>query len=122
MHKALKTRGCIIHYVPSKYHPYSLILRLVGPKIQNRLIRTLRPWAGHVTGYPVFFDKCSPREMKGVLQASGFREIRIFPFFKANDCFRFFVPGYILVTMWEKVCKRLEWEQLCSGFIIIARK
>ena len=27
MHKALRAGGCIIHYTPSKYHPYSLILR-----------------------------------------------------------------------------------------------
>jgi len=122
MHKALRTGGRIVHYTPSKYHPYSLILRLAGPKIQKRLIRILRPWAAQVTGYPAFFDKCSPREMKKILSALGFREIRVIPFFRANDYFRFFVPAYILVTLWENICRKLKWEQLCSGFIIIARK
>lgn len=122
MHKALRTEGCIVHYTPSKYHPYSLILRLAGPKIQKRLIRVLRSWAAQVTGYPAFFDKCSPREMKKISSALGFREIRVIPFFRANDYFRFFVPTYILVTLLENICKKLKWERLCSGFIIFARK
>lgn len=122
MHQALRTGGRIVHYAPSKYHPYSLILRSVGPKIQKRLIRILRPWAAQRTGYPAFFDKCSPREMKEISGALGFREIRIIPFFRANDYFRFFFPCYIAVTLWENICKKLKWEQFCSGFIIFARK
>lgn len=70
LHKALRTEGCNVHYAPSKYHPYSLILRLAGPRIQKRLIRVLKPWAEHISGYPTFFDKCSPREMKKTLRAS----------------------------------------------------
>ncbi|MHC4556531.1 MAG: class I SAM-dependent methyltransferase [Planctomycetota bacterium] len=122
MYKALRTGGCIVHYTPSKYHPYSLILRLVGPRIQKRLIRVLRPWAEHMTGYPAFFNKCSPREMKKISRASGFKQIKVIPFFRANDYFRFSAPAYILVTLWENICLKLKWEQLCSGFIIIARK
>ena len=122
MHKVLRIGGYIVHYAPNKYHPYSLILRLVGPKIQKRLIKILRPWAAQVTGYPAFFDKCSPREMKKISSALGFREIRVIPFFRANDYFRFFVPAYILVTLLENICKKLKWEWLCSGFIIVARK
>ena len=122
MHQALRTGGCIVHYAPCKYHPYSLLLRLVGPRIQKRLIRILRPWAAQVTGYPAFFDKCSPREMKRISGALGFREIRVVPFFRANDYFRFFAPAYILVTLLEEISKKLKWEQLCSGFIITARK
>jgi SAM-dependent methyltransferase len=122
MYKALRTGGCIIHYIPSKYHPYSLVLRLVGPKMQKKLIKTLRPWAEQTTGYPAFFNKCSPREMKKISMAAGFNKINIIPFFRANDYFRFFAPAYILVTLWENICRILKCEQLCSGFIIIARK
>ncbi len=122
MHKALRTGGYIIHYAPSKYHPYSLILRFSGPKIQKWLIKTFRPWAEQTTGYPVFFDKCSPKEIKRISKNIGFRQIQIIPFFRANDYFRFFIPAYILVTLWENICRRLKWEQFCSGFIIVANK
>jgi SAM-dependent methyltransferase len=122
MYEALKYEGYVAHYLPSKYHPYSVILRLIGPKWQVRLIKTLRPWAADVTGYQAFFDKCSPKEMKKLFASKGFRNIKVVPFFRANDYFKFFFPCYIVITLWENICNRLKFEQLCSGFIIVAQK
>jgi len=122
MYQALRTGGYAIHYLPSKYHPYSLALRLLGPNWQRRLIEALRPWASNETGYPAFFDKCSPKEMRRLFNCTGFDYVKIIPFFKANDYFRFFLPFCITVTFWENICAKLRLEQLCSGFIIIARR
>jgi SAM-dependent methyltransferase len=122
MYEALRKGGYTIHYQPSKYHPYSLALRIVGHKWQRKLVRILRPWAVGVTGYPAFFDKCSPKEMRKLFNCKGFKDIETVSFFRANDYFRFFFPFYITVTLWENICKKLRWEQLCSGFIVIARK
>lgn len=122
MYEALRTGGYAIHYLPSKYHPYSLVLRLVGSKWQSRLIKALRPWAVDITGYPVFFDKCSPKEMNKLFKCKGFECVKTISFFRANDYFRFFFPCYIAVTLWENICEKLKWERFCSGFVIIARK
>jgi SAM-dependent methyltransferase len=122
MYEALKHEGYMAHYLPSKYHPYSLILRLVGPKWQVRLIKVLIPWAVDTNGYQAFFNKCSPKEMKKLFASKGFRNIKIVPFFRANGYFKFFFPCYIVITMWENICNRLKFEQLCSGFIIISQK
>lgn len=122
MYQALRTGGHAIHYLPSKYHPYSIVLRLAGPKWQRRLIKALRPWAMSVTGYPAFFNKCSPKEMRKLFKSTGFDYVKIIPFFRANDYFRFFLPFYITVTLWENICAKFKWEQFCSGFIVIARR
>lgn len=122
MSQALRRGGYTIHYLPSKYHPYSLLLRLSGPEWQRRLIKILRPWARNKTGYPAFFDKCSPKEMRKLFKSEGFDCVTIIPFFRANDYFRFFLPLYIAVTLWENICEKFKWEQFCSGFIVIARR
>ncbi len=122
MFNAINKNGHIIHYTPSKYHPYSLILRLISSNLQRKLIKILRPWATETTGYPAYFNKCSPVEMEKLLQISGFQQIEIIPFYRANNYFRFFFPAYIIVTLWENICKIFQWKQLCSGFIIVARK
>jgi len=122
MYKALRTGGYTIHYLPSKYHPYSLALRIVGPKWQRRLVKTLRPWAVDIIGYPAFFDKSSPKEMRKLFNCKGFECVETISFFRANDYFRFFFPFYIATSLWENICKKLKWEQCCSGFVIIARK
>jgi SAM-dependent methyltransferase len=122
IYSALKPGGYSIHYFPSKYHPYSILLRLIDPKWQNKLIRILRPWAVSVTGYPAFFDKCCPGDMRILCKQCGFQNIRIIPFFRANDYFRFCFPCYIAITFWENICRRFELEQLCSGLVIVMEK
>lgn len=122
IYDSLNDSAATIHYLPSKNHPYSVILRLVGAKLQKKIISVLRPWAANVTGYNAFFDKCSPREMENLLQRIGFKDIEIIPFYRANDYFCFFTPLFILITIWENFCRKFKLRQFCSGFIVIAYK
>jgi hypothetical protein len=119
---ALNSGGMMIHYLPSKYHPYSFILRLVTPRLQKMIIAKLRPEAMGVTGYPAFFDLCSPRSMCSALQQQGFKEISLIPFYQGAAYFNFCFPLYLLVLFYERLCGFLRFDQLCSGFIFTARK
>ena len=115
--------GKTFHYLPSKNHIYSLILRLVGPKLQKKIIKNLRPQASlEITGYPAFFDLCSPYELKKVLLDTGFKNIKIIPYYKAGDYFAFFTPLYILVAFLENICEKLNLRYFASGLIISAEK
>tara|TARA_A100001035_G_C27778124_1_gene500202 strand:- start:1935 stop:2669 length:735 start_codon:yes stop_codon:yes gene_type:complete len=115
--------GKTFHYVPSKNHFYSLILRLVGPKLQKIIIKHLRPQASlEITGYPAFFDLCSPYELKKVLLDIGFKNIKIIPYYKAGDYFAFFTPLYFLVAFLENICEKLNLRYFASGLIISANK
>jgi hypothetical protein len=122
VHAALTEHGKTHHYVPSKYHPYSLILRVVGPRLQKRLIGLLRPEGAEIAGYPAFFDQCSPHEMERLFKAAGFSDLDVRPFYRANDYFDFFFPAYLLITAFENVCRFLRWRFWCSGFVITAAK
>ena len=90
--------GCLVkggrthHYIPSKWHPYSIALRIIGPKWQTRLIPLLRPGTETVTGYPAFFDHCSAPAMKKLFSEKGFSNIHIRAFYNANDYFAWFLP------------------------------
>ena len=120
--QALVPGGTTHHYSPSKNHPYSLCLRLVGPRLQKILISHLRPAAVEITGYPAFFDHCTPAGMRGLLSAAGFCDIDIKPYYRANDYFAFFVPAFPVITALENLCRRLGWSFFASGFVISARK
>lgn len=121
-YSALSPEGAMMHYTPSKSHPYSLILRFVGPQLQKKIIARLRPEAQEVTGYPAFFNCCSPKEMRTILHLQGFRNINIIPIYRAAFYFNFFFPLYLIVLLYENLCKKFSLEQLCSGFIIVAEK
>lgn len=122
MYDGLGVGGTTHHYVPSGLHPYSLALRIIGPHLQRRLIPILRPGAEEVTGYPAFFDLCTPHAMTAAFRVTGFTEIDVKPFYRANDYFAFFVPAFIVVTLFENVCRWLDLRALASGFVISARK
>jgi len=122
MFDGLTTGGTTHHYVPSGLHPYSLALRAVGPRLQRRLIPILRPGTEEVTGYPAFFDRCTPNAMTRAFHEAGFTEIDVRPFFRANDYFAFFTPLFVFVTLFENACSWLDLQALASGFVISARK
>ncbi|MER9214720.1 class I SAM-dependent methyltransferase [Mesorhizobium sp. M0663] len=120
MFSALRPGGAMHHYMPSKWHPYSIALRLVGPVMQKWLIPYLRPSAVGVTGYPAFFDHCSPSDMAKVFRQQGFEKIDVMPFYRASDYFAFFLPAYLSVALFENLCAALNWRIFCSGFVISA--
>lgn len=122
MLEALNESGSIIHYIPSKNHFYSIILRIVGPKLQRILIKYLRPHAIETTGYPAFFSYCSPSEMKRLCNEVGFSNVEIIPFYKATDYFAFFFPLYILVAIFENIFELLNLRFFVSCFILKAEK
>ena len=122
MFQGLKPDGVTHHYIPSGFHPYSLALRAIGPRLQKRLIPILRPGAEEVTGYPAFFHLCSPNKMERAFRDAGFTDVDIEPFYRAKDYFAFFTPLFVVVTLFENLCQRLNLRGLASGFVISARK
>jgi len=122
MFEALKSGGVTHHYLPSKWHPYSVGLRMIGPKLQKKLIPMLRPSAVDETGYPAFFDRCSVPAMRQLFEQAGFVDIDVNPYYRANDYFAALLPAYLLVTVFENVAAALRLNLFASGFVISARK
>ena len=122
IYAALVPGGTTHHYVPSANHPYSLLLRLVGPRWQQILIRHLRPHAVEETGYPTFFDHCTPAQMTTLFGETGFEDVDALPYYRAHDYFAFFLPAYVAVIGFENLCRRFAWSRFASGFVISARK
>jgi hypothetical protein len=122
IYAALVPGGTTHHYVPSSNHPYSLLLRLVGPRWQTILIRHLRPRSVGKTGYPTYFDHCTVAKMTALFRETGFEDIDAVPYYRAHDYFAFFLPAYVAVVCFENLCKRFGWSTFASGFVISARK
>ena len=123
MFEALEPGGETHHYVPGSNHPYALATRLVGARLQKILIRVLRPNVDpHTSGYPTYFNHCTPKAMTQCFREAGFEEVDVRVFYRANEYFAWFLPIYVLVTAFENLCRDLDWRQLGSGFVISGRK
>ena len=122
MHSCLTQHGKMIHYIPSKFHFYSIILRCVGPRLQKLIIRKLRPHAVEVTGYPAFFNYCSPGQLTKLCKDVGFSRVTIRCYYRATDYFAFFVPLFLLVAFLENVFQRFNISIFSSGVLLVASK
>ena len=120
--QSLHPGGETHHYIPSKWHPYAVALRIVGPVLQKRLIPILRPGTEDVTGYPAYFDKCSIPSMRKLLIKNGFTDIDIQAYYRANDYFAFFTPLFLIVTTFENLCRKFELDIFASGFVVSAKR
>ena len=120
---ALLPGGSTHHYVPGGYHPYALATRLVGPRLQRRLIRLLRPQVEeHTSGYTTFFDHCTPAAMSRLFRDAGLIDVDCKAFYRANDYFAWLLPAFLFVTAFENLCRWLDWRVFASGFVISARR
>ena len=116
----LNPGGSMHHYLPSANHPYAICLRLVGPRLQRLLIRWLRPGSQEVTGYPAYFDHCTPRKMLHLCESTGFQQIQVKSLYDASDYFAFFVPCWVLAALFDRICRTLRLSAFCSGFVLSA--
>ncbi len=119
---ALNPGAMTVHYVPNKNHLYAICLRLVGNRLQRVLIKLLFPGSVATTGYPAFFDHCSPAAFEKLLSRIGFQDVEIRPYYRANEYFAFFYPMFLMITAFENLCRRMNWRVFCSGMILFARK
>jgi len=122
MYDALEPGSWMHHYIPGANHPYSWVLRLVGPRLQKVLIRNLRPAAVGHTGYPTFFSYCTVAKVRKLCDRTGFSEVAIEPYYSAAQYFSFFLPFYVLIVFFENTCRKLGIDIFASGFVISARK
>jgi hypothetical protein len=122
IYNSLNAGGVAHHYIPSKYHPVSLLLRLLGPILQKKLIKIIRPEFEEVSGYQAYFNCCSVDSMKALFLKSGFKDIKLKIYYRGNEYFRFFVPLFVLITAFENFCNHMKLDLFASGFIISATK
>lgn len=115
---ALKPRGLSIHYLPGKGHPYAWVLRLVGPKLQVKLLQMLNEGGDPHGGYPTYFDRCLANQMARLLDQTGYENVHAEAYYGCTPYFRVLVPAHLLVVCLMNVAERMNWSYFASGFIV----
>ena len=120
--KALKSAGVAIHIFPLGYHPYTLITRVIGTKLQRALIKIVRPHTAGVTGYPVYYNLCDSTSLKTYFNNKKDVSIKVKYFFGADDYFAFFLPLYILSILFNRVCELFGLNIFASNAVLVIKK
>ena len=121
MFDGLKMNGLTVHIFPGSKHPFSIATQLVGNRIQRILIKYLRPNAKH-TGYPAYYNLCSPRKLRKELHNIGFKDIHIRYAYSANDYFKFFFPAFLAIAVFNVTMTRLGISEFASNLYVETKK
>lgn len=118
----LKPGGKAIHIFPSGLHPYSMATRLVGNRLQRKLIGLYRPTAKDITGYPAYYDNCNPSKLEKLLTRKGYSNIDLRVNYSASEYFNFFFPAFVFVALFNFAFYKLGVRLFCSNVYVSAQK
>jgi SAM-dependent methyltransferase len=123
MYDCLNKGGEMLHMVPCGYHPYSLATKFLGNKWQRRLIRWLLPpdYAKRL-GYKAYYDLCSYRQMKGLVNSLCPENTSITAYWDAVLYFKFFFPLFLTIVAFNRIAEALGFKQLASYLVVYFRK
>jgi len=119
---SLAPGGVMLHLVPGGMHPYSIVTRLIGNRLQRLLIRLIRPNRAATTGYPVFFDKCTYGGLLNSVRKAGLDAEVTYVAYGASKYFDFFVPAFIMVKCFNSIARLTSFRLVASGLVIVGRK
>jgi len=122
IYECLKPGGRTLHIFPSGLHPYSILTRLVGNRLQRKLISLFRPHAAAKTGYPAYYNRCLPGQLRTTLGRAGFKDPEIHVFYCAASYFSFFAPAFVAVSLFEHLCRKAGIERFCSNVFVCSGK
>jgi SAM-dependent methyltransferase len=121
----LKPEGVALLFVPCRNAFYAQINRIAPQSFKRWLLKAIygdfpEIRAG-LTGFPAYYDRCTPRHICMMAEASGFTVERLRVYF-ASGYFQFLPPLYVAWRFWQIVFKAIAGDQAAETFAVVLKK
>jgi len=116
---ALKPGGIMVHHLPSSNAWYVVINRILGNKNARRLLFLLYPERKNTSGFPAYYDHCTPAGMKRLCRENGL-EITELATYYASSYLIFFAPLFLIDLLRQLVMMWLNITPLAETFTFVA--
>lgn len=120
--KSLNTGGKIIHLYPLGYHPFSILNKIIGNKLANKIIPIIRKGSEEVTGYPAYYTLGNAFLLERFLKSREDLQVDFRYHYGAVDYFSFFFPLAVLITCFNLISKNLGLKLFASSVIVTINK
>jgi len=120
--KILNPGGVMIHLLPSRYSVFSLINQFLPNALAKKLLYFFKPETVGFGGFKSYYDKCYYSALLKIFVKNGFDIKENWCYYNSSQYFNFFVPLYLLNAFYEFFVYLFGIKNLCSHFIIVARK
>jgi SAM-dependent methyltransferase len=121
----LKPEGVALLFVPCRNAAYARINRLAPESFKRWLLKAiygdLPEIQAELTGFPAYYDRCTPQDICAMAQASGFTVQRLKVYF-ASGYFQFLPPLYVVWRLWQIAFKAVAGDQAAETFSVVLKK
>lgn len=117
----LKPNGTALLFLPSRNAVFARINRLLPEGVKRKLLFTIFPSARRDQGFPAYYDRCTPRDLRALANGSGLTVEICRPYFRSSY-FTFFFPLHFAWRLWIFVYRFLAGEQAAETFSLALRK
>lgn len=118
--RVVKSGGGTVHLLPCRYAPFAVIARVLPFGLAKAILHFVNPHSAGVVEFPVFYNRCTPRELRRLLVKNGFRDVRTVVGYYQSDYYEAFFPAFILSVAYELVVRALGLESLGAYVVVSA--
>jgi ubiquinone/menaquinone biosynthesis C-methylase UbiE len=119
--RILRRGGYSIHLFTCKFAWFAVLNRLLDHRFSKRVLYVLHPESRNKGGFPAVYDRCYYSGVIHAAEQNGLEVIDVFVSYGTNYCY-FFVPLFILVSLYEILLQALKLRNLAATLVIVTRK
>ncbi len=117
----LKRQGHVCMFVPSKNALYARINLVLPERVKKLFLFSLFPHTRELHGFPAYYDRCTPHDIKRIVQSLGFEVVEERHYY-ISSYFSFFFPLYILWRIYLLLFYLIAKEQAAETFGLVLKK
>lgn len=119
---ALRIGGMAAIFTPCRNATFARLNVLLPQRLKERVLFSIFPEKadGH-DGFPAFYDRCTPKELAKLAEASGLKVMDTQLYWRSSY-FSFFFPAYLLWRIWTVFARCILGQQYCETFSIVLEK
>lgn len=121
MTAALRPGGLMAHFLPCRRAPFAIANRMLGNAVARRILFALFPEKRTYGGFPAYYDRCVPSQLKRLCEQHGLEHIRAESYF-ASEYLSFCAPMHAVDVIRQLSFQKLGLSDFCETMAIIARK
>lgn len=112
--------GVMAHVVPCRNAPFAILNRGLGNRTARRLLFGIFPEKARNSGFPAFYQDCTPGRLSRICRESGLDVVKAIPYYN-SEYTSFFAPLYTVEMLRQVLMCCLRLENFAEGFSIVAR-
>lgn len=120
--RVLKPGGHIVHVLPCKFAPFSVINRIIPNRVAKMLLYYFFPEWKEACGFRAYYDRCYYSGIKALAERSGFQIVQLRLRYYQSIYYKFFVPLYLVMLLYDSLVAALGIKNLSGQLFLVARK